>query len=49
MKTIECENKFWISVTDDQYIIIIQQIGLKEVYSLDEIYQAIKVGELIKN
>jgi len=49
MKTIECTGKLWISVSDDQYIVIIQQIGLKAIYNLNEIYQAIKNGELIKN
>lgn len=46
---LECENHFWISVTPEDYLSILLQIGKREIYCLDEIYSALKTQELIKN
>ena len=52
MKVLETRQDFkpfWISVSDEEYLKIIQCIGKKDVYTIQEIYFAVKAGDLIKN
>lgn len=52
MKVLETRQDFkpfWISVSDEEYLKIIQCIGKKDVYTIQEIYLAIRQAVIQKN